>query len=75
VSSKIQDEELIVELISHSLAVLVEVSLFGADVVFSDNNFNLPPGRPTRVSCQLPTGWTPIQAREAFQVRSVYDSY
>ena len=34
--------QLIIELTSRSLALLVEVSLTGADVVFSDNYFNLP---------------------------------
>jgi beta-mannosidase len=67
--------QLIVELTSRSLALLVEVSLTGADVVFSDNYFNLPPGRTAWVSCPLPAGWTLSRARKAFRVRSVYDSY
>jgi beta-mannosidase len=67
--------QLIVELTSRSLALLVEVSLTGADVVFSDNYFNLPPGRTARVSCPLPAGWTLSRARKAFHIRSVYDSY
>ncbi|HLA98350.1 MAG TPA: glycoside hydrolase family 2 protein, partial [Anaerolineales bacterium] len=46
--------QLIVELTSRSLALLVEVSLTGADVVFSDNYFNLPPGRTVQISCPLP---------------------
>ena len=67
--------QLIVELTSRSLALLVEVSLTGADVVFSDNYFNLPPGRTARISCPLPAGWTLSRARKAFRLRSVYDSY
>jgi beta-mannosidase len=67
--------QLIVELTSRSLALLVEVSLTGADVVFSDNYFNLPPGRTARISCPLPAGWTLSQAQKAFRIRSVYDSY
>jgi beta-mannosidase len=70
-----QNGELIVELISHSLALLVEVSLFGADVVFSDNYFNLPPGRPIRISCPLPAGWTLSRAQKEIRICSVYDSY
>ena len=66
---------LIIELTSHSLALLVEVSLTGTDVVFSDNYFILPPGRTTRVSCPLPAGWTLNRARKAIRIRSVYDSY
>ena len=68
-------DQLIVELTSRSLALLVEVSLTGADVVFSDNYFNLPAGRTARISCSLPAGWTLSRARKAFRLRSVYDSY
>jgi beta-mannosidase len=70
-----QDGNLIVDLISRSLALLVEVSLTGADVVFSDNYFNLPPGRSVRISCPLPPGWTLTRAQKEIRVLSVYDSY
>jgi beta-mannosidase len=63
-----------VTLTSQSLARLVEISLDGADVVFSDNYFDLPAGRPVSVSCPLPGGWTLAQARAALKIRSVYDS-
>jgi beta-mannosidase len=66
--------QLIVELTSHSLALLVELSLTGADVVFSDNYFNLPAGRTARISCPMPAGWTLSRAKKAFRLRSVYDS-
>ena len=78
VTADLRDEngKLIVELTSRSLALLVEVSLTGADVVFSDNYFNLPAGgRTVQISCPLPAGWTLDQARKAFCLRSVYDSY
>ncbi len=75
VNLRCQNGELIVELNSHSLALLVEVSLKGADVVFSDNYFNLPPGRPIQISCPLPVGWTLSRAQEEIRIRSVYDSY
>jgi beta-mannosidase len=67
--------QLIINLASRSLALLVEASLEGADVVFSDNYFNLPAGRTTRISCPLPAGWTLTRARKAFHLCSVYDSY
>jgi beta-mannosidase len=70
-----QNGELIAELISHSLALLVEVSLFGADAVFSDNYFNLPSGRPIQISCPLPDGWTFSRAKKDIRICSVYDSY
>ena len=67
--------QLIVGLTSRSLALLVALSLEGADVIFSDNYFNLPPGRTALVSCPLPAGWSLGRARKAFRLRSVYDSY
>jgi beta-mannosidase len=70
-----EKNQLIVELTSHSLAVLVELSLTGADVVFSDNYFTLPPDRTARISCPMPAGWTLSRAKKAFRLRSVYDSY
>lgn len=70
-----EDGQLIVELASHSLARLVELTLEGCDVIWSDNYFDLPAGRIVAVSCPLPAGWTLAQARAALKVRSVYDSY
>jgi beta-mannosidase len=70
-----EDGHLVVTLASRSLARLVELSLEGADVVFSDNYFDLPAGRPVSVSCPLPAGWTLAQARTALKIRSVFDSY
>jgi beta-mannosidase len=72
---QIQNGELIVELISHSMALLVEVSLKGADVVFSDNYFNLPSGRCVQISGPLPVGWTLSRAQKEMRLFSVYDSY
>jgi beta-mannosidase len=66
---------LIVELTSQSLGLLVEVSLDGTDAVFSDNYFNLPAGRMTQISCPMPTGWSLSQAEKALRIFSVYDSY
>jgi len=70
-----QDGELIVELSSHALALLVEVSLNGVDVVFSDNYFNLPSKRSVQISCPLPAGWTLSRAQKAIRICSAYDSY
>jgi beta-mannosidase len=64
-----------IELTSRSLARLVECSLEGADVVFSDNYFDLPAGRTVDISAPLPAGWTLSQAQAALKVRSIYDSY
>jgi beta-mannosidase len=53
----------------------VEISLEGAQVVFSDNYFDLPAGRQVTVTCPLPADWTIDQARQALKIRSIYDSY
>jgi beta-mannosidase len=66
---------LIVELVSRSLARHLEVSLDGAEVIFSDNYFDLPAGRKVVVSCHLPAGWTLARAQNALRLRSIYDSY
>jgi len=71
----VDGEQVHIELTSHSLARLVEVTLEGADVVFSDNYFDLPAENTVNISAPLPQGWTASQAQAAFKVRSVYDSY
>ena len=64
-----------IQLSAKSLARLVECSLEGTDVIFSDNYFDLPAGEPIEITAALPTGWTLAKARDAFKVRSIYDSY
>jgi len=70
-----QAGQLTVALSARSLARLVECSLAGADVVFSDNYFDLPAQTRVVVAAPLPAGWDLAQARAAFRVRSVYDTY
>jgi len=72
---RLVEDRLQIELTAHSLARLVELSLEGAQVVFSDNYFDLPAGREATVSCPLPAGWTLEQARQALKIYSVYNSY
>jgi beta-mannosidase len=72
---RVEGDRVVIELESRSLARLLELSLQGADAVFSDNYFDLPAGRTVSVTCPLPAGWTPAQARAALKLRSVYDSY
>ena len=59
-----------------SLARHVELTLDGADVVFSDNYFDIPAGR-TRIKSprRLPTAWTVEQAQAALKVHWLRDSY
>jgi beta-mannosidase len=71
----IDQQQVCIELTSRSLARLVECALEGADVVFSDNYFDLPADRTVKISAPLPAGWTLPQAQAALKVRSIYDSY
>jgi beta-mannosidase len=71
----VEQGQIRIELTSHSLARLVECALEGAEIVFSDNYFDLPAGRTVSISAPLPAGWTPSHAQEALKIRSVYDSY
>ena len=68
-------KQLIIDLTSRTLALLVELSFAGIDVIFSDNYFSLPAGRTVRVSCPMPAGWTLKRAQKELRLRSVYDSY
>jgi beta-mannosidase len=72
---RVENGQLLVELVSRSLARLLELSLEGVDVIFSDNYFDLPAGRVVSVSCPLPAGWTLEQARAALKICSIYNSY
>ena len=64
-----------IEVHGRSLARLVELELAGADVVFSDNYFDLPAGRAVTITCPRPAGWSVAQAQDALRLRSVYDSF
>ncbi len=66
-------EELVIAVQARALARFVELSLRGADVIFSDNYFDLPAGRTALVTCPLPAGWTVERARQALQMRSLAD--
>ncbi|MCB9137717.1 MAG: glycoside hydrolase family 2 protein [Caldilineaceae bacterium] len=69
------DDDVVISLRSQSLARLVELSLDGADAVFSDNYFDLPAGRAATVTCALPAGWSAADVQARLCLRSVFDSY
>jgi beta-mannosidase len=64
-----------IDLASKSAALFVELSLRGADAVFSDNYFHLPAGASARITAPLPAGWTLARARKALRIRSLVDSF
>ena len=67
--------QLLIDLTSHSLALVVELSFQGTDAIFSDNYFNLPAARPFQVTCQMPAGMELSQVQKQLRIRSIYDSY
>jgi beta-mannosidase len=71
----LQDDQLVCEVTATSLARFVELSLEGADVVWSDNYFDVLAGRAVAATCPLPEEWTLAQAREVLGVRSLWNSY
>ena len=67
--------QLRIQLQAQALARFVEVAFDGADVIFSDNYFDLPAQTTVTITCSLPEGWTLEQAHAALKIRSLYDSY
>jgi beta-mannosidase len=70
-----RDGMLVIVVQAACLARFVELSFAGADVVFSDNYFDVPAGSSVSVTAPLPTGWTVDQARAALRVYSLINSY
>jgi len=64
-----------VELEADYLARFVELSLDEADVVFSDNYFDVLPGQTIRITFERPEGWTIDDAGRSLTVFSLYDSF
>lgn len=58
-----------------SLARFVHLELEGADVLFSDNFFDIAAGDSALVRCALPAGWDLARAGAALRVRSLYDTW
>ncbi len=70
-----QDDGLAIGVSAQSLARFVQLELEGADVVFSDNYFDVLPGETVTVTCPLPEGWTLEQAKAALKVYSLWDLF
>jgi beta-mannosidase len=64
-----------IEVTAQRLARFVWLALEGADVVFSDNYFDLPAGRAAVVAVAAPEGWSVTSVQAALRVRSLTDSY
>jgi beta-mannosidase len=70
-----KDGKVVIGVRSTSLARFVELSFEGADVVFSDNYFDVSPNQAVYVTASLPEGWRLDQARTTLKVCSLIDSY
>lgn len=68
-------ETLKIAITSKTLARFVELKLADSDIVFSDNYFDIPAGRIAHVTCSLPEGWSLVNAREALQVYTLFNSF
>jgi beta-mannosidase len=72
VQTREEAKTLFVDVSARALARFVELSIEGADAVFSDNYFDLPAGATVTMTTPLPAGWG---AESKVQVRSLYDSF
>jgi beta-mannosidase len=64
-----------IEVEARYLARFVELSLDDADVVFSDNYFDVLPGETVEIQCTKPDGWTLDDLGRSLTVFSLYDSF
>jgi beta-mannosidase len=69
------ENRLCIEVTAKKLARLMEVTIEGADVVFSDNYFDVPAGRTVALTTEMPEGWTLSQVEKTLKIKSVYDSF
>ena len=65
----------LIEVEAGYLARFVELSLDDADVIFSDNYFDVLPGETVQITCTMPTGWTIDDLARSLTVFSLYDSF
>jgi len=70
-----QGSQAVYEGSAKSLARFVEFKLQGADVVFSDNYFDVPAGMPVRVTSPIPAGWDLAKVRESLRVTTLASSF
>ncbi len=71
-------DSILLHLEARSLARFVDLSLEGveaAEVIPSDNGFDLPAGRPCTITLPRPAGWGRNEVQTALRIRSLRDSY
>lgn len=75
VQVKQEGNRVALEVSTRALARFIELEVAGADIVFSDNYFDLPAAQKTTIYCALPEGWTLEQFQAALKLHSLYESY
>jgi beta-mannosidase len=69
------DGTITIDVTAQRLARFVWLEIEGADVVFSDNYFDLPAGRTATVTLPSIEGWSLDRVRRALRVHSLVDSF
>jgi beta-mannosidase len=69
------DETITLDVTAQRLARFVWLEIEGADVIFSDNYFDLPAKRTVRVTLPAIEGWSLDRVRRALRIRSLVDSF
>jgi len=72
---QVEQGECVVEVEAGYLARFVELSIDDADVIFSDNYFDVLPGETVQVTCRIPEGWSIDDMARSLTVFSLYDSF
>jgi beta-mannosidase len=72
IQTRVDGSTLFVDVSARALARFVELSIDGADVIFSDNYFDIPAGQTITVTCPLPENWS---ATSKVKVLSLFDSF
>ena len=70
-----EGDRLVYAVTAASLARYVELQIAGADVVFSDNYFDVPGGWTINLTSPLPEGWNIERIRKTLQIRSLTDTF
>lgn len=71
----LKDDKVVITVTGMSLARFIELKISGVDVIFDDNYADLPAGRTTTFTCDLPDGYDIDQICEKLHLRSLYDSF
>lgn len=75
VANEIDGKDFVINIKSKQFARFVEIKLKGYDRVFSDNYFDIPPGRTKTIRCKAPKGLELDALNELLQIFTLFDSY